>query len=141
MFQRMPGALALRVGRVRTRPAMRTVPPSGSSRPPRHARSVDFPEPDGPTIATTSPRSTVSETPRNASVSSSPVWKNRSSRVRLDDRIDQRHVNESVRRRQTSTLSEPAGADNVMTRFGAVTPERIALDIVAYRLPGDRFDG
>ena len=58
-------------------PAMRTWPPSGSSRPAMHASSVDFPDPEGPTTATVSPRSTRSDTPPRATVSSSAAWKNR----------------------------------------------------------------
>ena len=35
--------------------------------------SVDLPEPDAPMIATNSPGSTVSETPRSACTSTSPI--------------------------------------------------------------------
>ena len=34
---------------------------------------VDFPDPEAPMIATKSPRSTVSETPRSACTSKSPI--------------------------------------------------------------------
>ena len=36
---------------------------------------TDLPEPDSPTIATTSPRSTVNETPSTALTMPSSVWK------------------------------------------------------------------
>ena len=35
---------------------------------------VDWPDPDGPVTATTSPAATSSDTPRSARVSSSPEW-------------------------------------------------------------------
>ena len=38
-----------------TRPSMRTAPEVGRSRPPIRLSSVDFPEPDGPTMETISP--------------------------------------------------------------------------------------
>ena len=43
---------------VMSRPAMRLCPPLGMSRPARQCRSVDFPDPEGPMIATNSPRRT-----------------------------------------------------------------------------------
>ncbi len=55
-------------------PAIWTTPPSGSSSPAMQASSVDFPEPDGPMTATSSPGAAVSDTPLSASVSSSPAW-------------------------------------------------------------------
>ena len=58
-------------------PATETMPPSGSSRPARQDSSVDLPDPEGPVTATISPGSSSSETPRRASVSSSPAWKKR----------------------------------------------------------------
>lgn len=39
-------------------PSMRISPVVGRSRPPIKFRSVDFPEPDGPTMESISPRST-----------------------------------------------------------------------------------
>src|SRR3989338_3860398 len=44
-------------------PPSRTCPPVGSSNPERTLRSVVFPDPEGPTIATASPAFTVKETP------------------------------------------------------------------------------
>ena len=35
---------------------------------------VDLPDPEAPMIATKSPRSTVSDTPRSAVTSTSPIW-------------------------------------------------------------------
>ena len=52
------------------RPSSETVPASGGSSRQRQRSSVDFPEPDGPMITFTWPRSTSNVTPR--STSSSP---------------------------------------------------------------------
>ncbi len=49
------------------------MPLLGTSRQPRMFISVDLPEPEAPMIATKSPRSTVSETPRSATTSISPI--------------------------------------------------------------------
>src|ERR1017187_5533186 len=49
--------------------ATRTCPVVGGVRPPMMWKSVDFPEPDGPTIARNSPRFTVRSTPRIAMMS------------------------------------------------------------------------
>src|SRR5882757_11116507 len=54
-------------------PASRYVPVVATSRQPRMCISVDLPDPDGPMIATYSPCSIESETPRNASTSIAPV--------------------------------------------------------------------
>ena len=70
-------ALAASSRRVIRWPAISTYPPSGSSRPARQASSVDFPLPDGPATATSSPARTETDTPRSANVSSCPVWKKR----------------------------------------------------------------
>ena len=55
-------------------PARRYSPEVGWSRQPRICIKVDFPEPDGPMIATNSPSLTRSETPRSASTVIEPVW-------------------------------------------------------------------
>jgi hypothetical protein len=47
-------------------PSMAYVPEVGESRQPMIAMSVDFPEPEGPTRATNSPRWTVRSIPRSA---------------------------------------------------------------------------
>jgi len=47
-------------------PSKKYRPRVGRSKHPRMFISVDFPDPDGPMIATNSPRSITSETPRNA---------------------------------------------------------------------------
>lgn len=47
------------------RPAIITCPPSGSSNPARDASRVDFPLPDGPATATSSPACTETDTPRS----------------------------------------------------------------------------
>ena len=47
-------------------PSKRTVPLVGSSRRMITRASVDFPQPDSPTIPSVSPRRTVSETPSSA---------------------------------------------------------------------------
>src|SRR6478609_3654188 len=50
--------------------------------------SVDFPEPDGPMIATYSPRSMAIETPRRAWISSSPItYVFQRSRVSIRDMV------------------------------------------------------
>src|SRR5882757_2030171 len=54
-------------------PASRYVPVVATSRQPRMCISVDLPDPDGPMIATYSPCSIESYTPRNASTSIAPV--------------------------------------------------------------------
>ena len=43
---------------------MRTTPPVGRSSVPMMCSSVDLPDPEGPTIATSSPRCTEKDTPR-----------------------------------------------------------------------------
>ena len=55
-----------RRGPARGRRRGRSEPPVGESRQPMIAISVDLPEPDGPTSATNSPRSTVRSMPRRA---------------------------------------------------------------------------
>ena len=55
-----------------TCPSMTMRPPVGVSRQPRMHKSVVFPEPDGPSSATTSPRSTDSETPWSTGTSCRP---------------------------------------------------------------------
>ena len=54
-------------------PFSRYEPLLGVSRQPMRFISVDLPEPDGPMIATYSPRSIWIETPRSAWISSSPI--------------------------------------------------------------------
>ena len=53
-------------GSVTLTPSMAYVPAVGESRQPMIAMSVDFPEPEGPTRATNSPRRTVRSIPRSA---------------------------------------------------------------------------
>ncbi len=53
-------------------PAIATVPVVGVSRPARMCMSVDFPEPDGPITATSSPVVTSRSTPRSASTAVAP---------------------------------------------------------------------
>jgi hypothetical protein len=48
-------------------------PEVGRSRQPRRFISVDFPDPDGPMIATNSPFAIDSDTPSNARISKSPI--------------------------------------------------------------------
>src|SRR6266404_6306156 len=60
-------------------------PALGVSRQPTKFISVDLPEPDGPMMATYSPRSISSETSRNAWIVSAPIWYRREtfcSRIR-----------------------------------------------------------
>src|SRR3954470_6784593 len=62
-------------------PSMRYVPELGRSRQPTTFSSVDLPDPDGPTIAMASPRSTVRSTPRRAWTGGSEpyvrlIWRN-----------------------------------------------------------------
>ena len=52
---------------------MRTSPPSKSSRPERQLSMVVLPQPDGPMIATISPRATAKSTLLSASTTTSPV--------------------------------------------------------------------
>ena len=53
-------------------PVMLTVPVVGRSRVPIRCSSVDFPEPDGPTMQTNSPSFTAKLTPSNAVSGGSP---------------------------------------------------------------------
>src|SRR5262245_7004257 len=53
-------------------PVTRTRPPLGRSRVPITCSSVDFPDPDGPTTATSSPRCTVKLTPASAATGGWP---------------------------------------------------------------------
>ena len=57
---------SLPVKRVMLLPESETKPELGFINPPRHLRSVDFPEPDGPTTATASPFCTVQCRPLRA---------------------------------------------------------------------------
>ena len=52
--------------RATSNPVMRTTPEVGRSRVPMMWRSVDFPDPEGPTMATNSPASTLKLTARSA---------------------------------------------------------------------------
>ncbi len=54
-------------------PSSQYQPRLGTSRQPMMFISVDLPEPDAPMMATNSPRATVSETPRRACTSTSPI--------------------------------------------------------------------
>src|SRR5208283_769676 len=58
---------------VKSTPSTSTRPESACVSPPRIWSNVDFPLPDGPTIATNSPFSTAMETPRNAGTSTFPI--------------------------------------------------------------------
>src|ERR1700687_5542396 len=53
-------------------PWTRTSPPVGASSPPNRCKSVLLPDPDAPTIATRSPRSTARSMPRSTGTSSGP---------------------------------------------------------------------
>src|SRR5260370_25607051 len=57
----------------RSCPASRMLPALGGVNPPMIWNSVDFPEPDGPTIDTNSPAPTSKFTPRSACTSTSPA--------------------------------------------------------------------
>src|SRR3954451_5597896 len=59
------------------RPATVTVPLVGRSKPAISASSDDLPEPDGPVSATSSPGSSVSDTPSTATIL--PGWTRRTS--------------------------------------------------------------
>src|SRR5258705_6902325 len=59
-------------------PPIQISPPSACSSRPAICSSVDLPQPEGPTSATSSPRRTASETPRNTSSLAAP-W----SKLRL----------------------------------------------------------
>ena len=54
-------------------PSRKNWPRVGTSRQPMMFISVDLPDPEAPMIATKSPRSTTSETPRSACTSTSPI--------------------------------------------------------------------
>src|SRR5438874_9977478 len=68
---RIPRRLGARIGR----PSIRTSPRSAGSNPASTFRSVDFPQPDGPTMATNSPSPTVKDMSSRADTSPSPVLK------------------------------------------------------------------
>jgi hypothetical protein len=53
-------------------PVTRTVPVVGLSRVPIRCSSVDLPDPDGPTTATSSPAATAKLTPRSAGTGGEP---------------------------------------------------------------------
>ena len=67
-----------------SKPVTRTVPLVGRSRVPIRCSSVVLPEPDGPTMPTSSPRRTVKLTPRSASTGGS-------RRVGLGHRVQFEH--------------------------------------------------
>ena len=64
IFRRQPSIST--PGPVRRVPSKRMEPPVGRSSRFRHRRRVDFPEPEGPMITTTSPRRISRETPFRA---------------------------------------------------------------------------
>src|SRR5919197_1366955 len=68
---RIPRRLGPRIGR----PSIRTSPRSARSNPASTLRSVDFPQPDGPTMETNSPSLTVNDMSSTADNSPSPVLK------------------------------------------------------------------
>ncbi len=72
MWLRLRCVSALSFMLVISSPATVTEPLVGLSRPARMCISVDLPEPDGPMTADSLPRSTSSDTPRNASTAVSP---------------------------------------------------------------------
>src|SRR6516165_7069357 len=57
-----------------SRPATRTTPELGGSRPPRICSSVVLPEPEAPTIATRAPAATLRATPLSTSSTTGP-WR------------------------------------------------------------------
>src|SRR2546423_2588927 len=65
----IPRRLGARTGR----PSINTAPRSGRSNPASTLSRVDFPQPDGPTIATNSPAPTVKDMSSRADTSPSPV--------------------------------------------------------------------
>lgn len=62
---------ALPVGARTGSPSTSTSPPDGRSIPAMSASSVDFPQPDGPTMLTNSPSATPKVTSRSAATSPS----------------------------------------------------------------------
>src|ERR687888_776114 len=68
---RIPRRLGPRIGR----PSIRTSPRSAGSNPASTLRSVDLPQPDGPTMETNSPSPTVNDMSSRADTSPSPVLK------------------------------------------------------------------
>src|ERR671931_374330 len=64
-----------RVGPWIWRPSIRASPRSGCSNPASTLRSVDLPQPDGPTMETNSPSPTVNDMSSRADTSPSPVLK------------------------------------------------------------------
>ena len=66
VFGRMNVNKQLRIKAPTSLPPISTVPASGESRHPTRCIKVDFPEPEGPTIATISPAPTSRSTPRKA---------------------------------------------------------------------------
>src|SRR2546430_13933502 len=65
----IPRRLGARTGR----PSINTSPRSGCSNPASSLSRVDFPQPDGPTIATNSPTPTVKDISSRADTSPSPA--------------------------------------------------------------------
>ena len=116
IFRARSDARARSGRRVIGSPATRTGPPSGSSRPARQASSVDLPDPEGPTTATISPRSTRSDTPPQGD---RLVVGGVEEPVEVDglDRsgrgLGHGHVSESVTYRHGSTLSAPLAPASV----------------------------
>src|ERR1051325_3608247 len=68
---RIPRRLGARIGR----PSIKTSPRSGASNPASTFRSVDFPQPDGPTMETNSPSRTVNDMSSTADTRPSPALK------------------------------------------------------------------
>ena len=116
-------------------PAMRTWPPSGSSRPARQASSVDLPDPEGPVTATSLAAVRPAATRRRrARVSSSPAWKKRyrsTASTGAAVGLGHVHVSESRDDRHGSTLSAPLAPDSVRIATVRVVEEHVALDATA----------
>src|SRR5450755_3232737 len=83
-------------------PCTRTSPPVGASSPPSRCKSVLLPDPDAPTTATLSPRSTARSIPRSTGTSSGPP----------------RYVLVSVRHSRTGAVTSAASL--IAQRFGRI---------------------
>src|SRR5688572_7891532 len=117
-------------------------PFDGVSRQPIRFISVDLPDPDGPMIATYSPRSISIDTPRRAWISSEPM-----TYVFQRSRVSIRAIRESIRGVRTCGSQRPLslsvlvlllepGNDRRIGQGGGVA-ERLPLGNVAQEPPHD----
>src|SRR6266403_6053109 len=118
-----------------SRPASQYLPEVGVSRHPIRFMSVDLPEPEGPMMATYSPRRISTVTPRRAWTSSEPIWYvfQRSSVLMANPWSMRSWRNESGETASTgmNQLLELSGAELLILAGQALLPVRLCVSEAA----------